>query len=616
MDGDGYLDLYANHHGRRGTEIIYNFATDAPRSVELFVGGDKHGVTFFDIDQDGDADLLQAMGGDRGSVTDPADPARWNIVQLNDGGVIDSANSVGLFGIEYGPGRGRILTPVNFDGQLAIYAGVQNDREDGSYPGEFFRRTDGGAYEAFAPLGDAVSGELAKGVHFGDDPFVDIINLDWKKRELWVHENEGAGFEPGVRLSGGGSLIYDVLTGDFDGDLQAEVLVARSGRRERLYEPNEAGVWGEVNATSMILRDTNTVALAAGDFDNDGDLDYAALQHGDAIDLRVYLNRGDGTFEEGWRVFEPSVLGQSEFMYSGDFDRDGALDLIVSTSYPSSAGSVDGQYVVLSGQLTENNWLSVELRGVASETGGLGARVYVTTADGEVRMREQDSGVHFNSQNAKDLHFGLGDADTASVRIVWPDDSMQVFVDVTANQHLVLTERPRPNFDLIIEGSVRNDDLRGSTRDDLILGGEGFDLLEGRLGDDALYGGRGNDHLFAGPGADLLAGGPGSDRLTGRAGADTFRFGSHLDTRPGARDMIRDFEGGVDVIDLSPIDANLGVQGDQRFVFIGGAEFTGLARQLRFAAGLLEGDIDADGVAEFQIAVPGVTALSSDDFIL
>jgi hypothetical protein len=52
------------------------------------------------------------------------------------------------------------------------------------------------------------------------------------------------------------------------------------------------------------------------------------------------------------------------------------------------------------------------------------------------------------------------------------------------------------------------------------------------------------------------------------------------------------------------------------FKFIGGDAFTGAAGQLRFAAGVVSGDVNGDGKADFQIAVTGITNMAEGDFIL
>jgi VCBS repeat-containing protein len=70
--------------------------------------------------------------------------------------------------------------------------------------------------------------------------------------------------------------------------------------------------------------------------------------------------------------------------------------------------------------------------------------------------------------------------------------------------------------------------------------------------------------LTGGAGADLIAGGGGADVLAGGLGADTFVFTATSDSAPTARDVILDFGTG-DKIDLSGIDANTGLAGDQAF---------------------------------------------------
>jgi Ca2+-binding RTX toxin-like protein len=74
----------------------------------------------------------------------------------------------------------------------------------------------------------------------------------------------------------------------------------------------------------------------------------------------------------------------------------------------------------------------------------------------------------------------------------------------------------------------------------------GHDTLNGSTGNDTLLGGAGNDVLLGDAGNDRLNGGVGNDFLIGGAGKDTFVF-----AKGGGQDIIADFVGGQDKIDLS-----------------------------------------------------------------
>jgi len=110
--------------------------------------------------------------------------------------------------------------------------------------------------------------------------------------------------------------------------------------------------------------------------------------------------------------------------------------------------------------------------------------------------------------------------------------------------------------------------------------------------------------------------------MNGNAGADVFIYLDASDsTVGGQRDVISGFVNGQDIIDLSAIDAIAG-GGDDAFNFIGSSSFAGAgAGALRAYVNskgklLIEGDIDGDGSADFQILVTGATSMSASDFIL
>jgi Ca2+-binding RTX toxin-like protein len=116
----------------------------------------------------------------------------------------------------------------------------------------------------------------------------------------------------------------------------------------------------------------------------------------------------------------------------------------------------------------------------------------------------------------------------------------------------------------------------------------------------------------------VLTGGLGFDLLFGGSGADRFDFnGAAESAANGNRDEIQDFNReALDKIDVSGIDANGTVGGNQGFVFVGADVFGFTPGQLRFAGGILSGSTDTDADPEFQIAVSGLGSMQASDLVL
>ena len=195
----------------------------------------------------------------------------------------------------------------------------------------------------------------------------------------------------------------------------------------------------------------------------------------------------------------------------------------------------------------------------------------------------------------------------------------------------------RPDFNgepvALFEGLLRLDDpsfkndsgsraLIGKSGDDYILGLDGNDVMEGRGGEDLLSGGRGTDKLNGGNGGDFLTGGLGADLLAGGAGRDNFVYTAAAQSLQGNKaDLVRGFEPGFDLIDVTAIDAVAGEAGDQAFTFIGTDPFSGEGQIQAVKVGsdtLLRFNIDGQGVAEMQILLAHTrpASLGSDSFIL
>lgn len=225
--------------------------------------------------------------------------------------------------------------------------------------------------------------------------------------------------------------------------------------------------------------------------------------------------------------------------------------------------------------------------------------------------------------------------------------------------------------DVVIENAVGgsgNDILTGNSAANLLDGGAGIDAMSGGAGDDTyvvdsagdriteakgqgadweqasvsvtlasnvenllltgtadiagtgnslaniVLGNSGKNKLNGGSGNDVVVGGSGVDSLTGGKGADVFRFAlGDTGVGLGLRDVVTDFKGGQgDRIDLTAIDANALLDGVQAFGFIGAAAFSGHAGELRFGTdAVLAGDVNGDGVADFEIQLTGVRSLEA-----
>jgi uncharacterized repeat protein (TIGR01451 family) len=155
-----------------------------------------------------------------------------------------------------------------------------------------------------------------------------------------------------------------------------------------------------------------------------------------------------------------------------------------------------------------------------------------------------------------------------------------------------------------------------------LLGSAFGDRLGGDGGANRIAGGAGKDTLSGGGGQDSLVGGLGADSLVGGAGADRFVFLSAAESPASTPDVIADFSWAQeDRIDLSAIDANAAQGGDQAFIFIGNAAFTGDGRgavrwEHRDGDTRVEIDLGDGGAAEMAVVLTGLHTVTGKDFVL
>ncbi|HEY9175335.1 MAG TPA: CRTAC1 family protein [Verrucomicrobiae bacterium] len=226
--------------------------------------------------------------------------------------------------------------------------------------------------------------------------------------------------------------------GDIDNDQDLDLYVCgySSSRQASRFFINQGGGNFELDVTS--LAPTNQISYYRPqptwlDYDNDGLLDFFLT------DLygpnRLYRNLGNGAWS---RITGRPPVNEITFdsfnCAWGDYNGDGFLDLFV--------GSINfsPNFLYLNNG-NGNHWLQVKLRGVCSNTDGLGALV---RAQAQIRGETYWQTRRIASDTGRPeliAHFGLGDAtNVTTLRIEWPSGIVQELPNVAADQFLTVVE--------------------------------------------------------------------------------------------------------------------------------------------------------------------------------
>jgi hypothetical protein len=179
------------------------------------------------------------------------------------------------------------------------------------------------------------------------------------------------------------------------------------------------------------------VGSAWGDIDNDGDLDLFVGNDGQNNSL--YLNGGppDYVFT---KVTTGSLVndgGNTFGVTLCDYDRDGDLDAF-------AANRENQNNFLYANNGNSNHWINIFCVGVKTNRSAIGTKIRVKAniAGKETwQTREVASQSGYNSQNGFNVALGLGEATRIdSLVIAWPSRSHDIFVGISADQFITVTE--------------------------------------------------------------------------------------------------------------------------------------------------------------------------------
>ena len=426
-DNDGRVDLYVTNVG---PNTLYRNAgggrfTDVTQVARVGSPLWSTGCAFADLDKDGDLDLfvtnyvtadpsknpycgnasLNARGYCHPLNFDPLP----NVIYRNDGNgtFTDVSQESGVAAFR-GNGLGVVIADFDDDGWPEVF--VAND----SMPNFLFRRSGQWRsgqwrFEEFAlRAGVAVAGDgkarAGMGTDVGDydgDGHLDLVvtNLDFQMfslfrglGRLFAYATPESGVGPATRPFVGFGVVFF----DFDNDMQLDLAFANGhlmdnpllrragstyGQRNLLFRNIAPRRFADVTASAGpgFALEKVSRGLAAGDIDNDGDLDLLVTNNGQSADLI----RNDG----------------------------------------------DHGYALL-----------VRLVGTQSNRDGIGARLRLTTGT-RTQIREVKAGSSYLGQNDLRQHFGLGTNQRVDrLEVQWPSGRSDVVPNVSANQIITIRE--------------------------------------------------------------------------------------------------------------------------------------------------------------------------------
>jgi tetratricopeptide (TPR) repeat protein len=200
------------------------------------------------------------------------------------------------------------------------------------------------------------------------------------------------------------------------------------------------GVGRRFERVALPIKDaTRAWGLTPIDIDNDGWIDLAAIVETKARPrVRVYRNRGDGTFEDVSHALglDSVRLTAPRGLIAADVDGDGAPDLIVTqeNSRPMLLRNVGAN---------KNHFVRLDLSGMADNKTALGVKVEVF-AKGLWQKWELAGASGYQTQAPPQILVGLGDAPGIDLlRILWPTGVLQDEIDLPQSRVIAMKEADR-----------------------------------------------------------------------------------------------------------------------------------------------------------------------------
>jgi len=485
-DSDGWMDIYLVNSGKCDfyappsplRNALYRnnrdgTFTDVTDKAGVAARGFGQGVAVGDYDRDGFPDLYVTQYGRSilfhnngdGTFSDVTEKAGVAAPGWSSSAVWFDYDNDGLLDL-------FVCRFVDFSKEKNQFCGVHVDgkrhycipRIYQPMPSWLFRNNGDGTFTDVSKA-SGISSHLGKAwgvvaTDINNDGWMDLfVSNDTVSNFLFVNDGKGkfaeVGTEAGVAYSTNGRPRsgMGVDAGDFNNDGWEDLFVANIDLEDfAIYSNNHDGTFDDLAIPMGLAKATHFMSgwgLKFFDYDNDGDLDLF-LANGNPDDLITSLH-GESSYEEPLMLFHNTgksfedVSAQSGPLFSlpmssrglalGDFDNDGAVDVLISVNNaaPLLLRNLAGR---------KNNWLGLHLIGKKSNPDAIGAAVTYQAGDLKRRRVKVGGGSYLSSHDPR-IVLGLGKHEKLDwLEIKWPQPSglVQRFTDLPVNRYIKIVE--------------------------------------------------------------------------------------------------------------------------------------------------------------------------------
>ena len=365
VDGDGDLDMLTGNYSQYNRLYFNNGTTSPFNGVSgVNVSNDSHAtldVVFHDLDKDGDQDILVANNN------------MVNRAYLNTGnGTFETGVDITL---DAHYTYAFVLADFNGDGAVDIAAGNYSSHQNRLYPSQGNAVPFSGLKGADICNDNSYTHALALG-DLDNDGDIDIIEgnnyYNYSGRTNFIYLNNGTD-DPFEGVAGVEIPLFNFITnaialGDVDEDGDLDFVTGNGGADSNHLFLNDGS--GNYAFSDGVPGDTHrTYDVALADMDSDGDLDLVVANgHNNQVN-RLYKNNGSGTFAAGTDITADAY--RTAAIAIGDVDNDGDLDVVTGNGNEDGYPQVNRLYLN-SGSGTFAAGLNITSHSYATQSVALG----------------------------------------------------------------------------------------------------------------------------------------------------------------------------------------------------------------------------------------------------